>query len=220
MPEERRSSASRAAVGPDAEVEEASSLPDLPGVDTQSGLARVGGKVSVYRKILRQFINSQADAPVRIRSALASGDRRSAEREAHTLKGVAGNIGADEVQAAAKGLEAAIREDAGTESLIAELEGVLGDLLEALTPVTDDPDTTEVAPVAGEAPDIVPQLDRLQGLLEDYDGAAVELVSEIESQVAHTQFARSLREIAERIDEFEFDEALERLSDFRERVRS
>ena len=66
----------------------------------------------------------------------------------------------------------------------------------------------------------MPQLDRLQALLEDYDGGAVDLVSEIESQAAHTEFARPLRKIAESIDDFEFDEALERLNPLREMMRS
>ena len=110
VPEERRAAEPRTWMCPKPLAEEASSLPVLPGVDTQSGLARVGGKVSVYRKILRQFANRQADSPARIRSALQGHDLTTAEREAHTLKGVAGNIGAGEVQAAATRLETAIKQ--------------------------------------------------------------------------------------------------------------
>jgi len=185
-------------------------------VDTQSGLARVGGKVTVYRKILRQFANSQADAPGRIRSALASRDRATAEREAHTLKGVAGNLGAGEVQATAKRLEAAIREGAVIdEALIAELERILGKLVESLASLTAATAPAAVAPPQREVPELAPQLDRLQALLEDYDGEAVDVVSEIESQAAQTELARPVREIAERIDDFEYDEALALLNALR-----
>ena len=195
-------------------------MPVLPGVDTQSGLARVGGKVAVYRKILRQFANSQADAPARIRNALASGDRVTAEREAHTIKGVAGNIGAEEVQAAAKRLEAAIRQGADTKVPITELGRILGELIESLASLTVNQDTAGETPSTVEVSDLLPKLDRLQALLEDYDAKAINLVSELESQVAHTEFAQLIRAIGERIDDFDFDEALERLNALRELMRS
>ena len=215
IPEERRSPEPQVLEKPESSPQKASSLPALPGVDTQSGLARVGGKVAVYRKILRQFANSQADAPARIRNALASGDRVTAKREAHTLKGVAGNIGAEEVQAAAKRLETVIQHGADIEAPIAELEQILGGLVESLTSLTANQATAGVAPSNVEVSGLLPKLDRLQALLEDYDAEAVNLVSELESQVAHTEFAQPIRAIGERIDEFEFDEALERLSALR-----
>ena len=37
-------------------------------------------------------------------------------------------------------------------------------------------------------------------------------MAEIESQVASTEFARAIRELAERVDDFEYDEALELLN--------
>ena len=48
--------------------------------------------------VVHSFANRQVDAPARIRSALQWHDLTTAEREAHTLKGVAGNIGAGEVE--------------------------------------------------------------------------------------------------------------------------
>ena len=97
-----------------------------------------------------------------------------------------------------------------------KLDGVLGKLVECLAPLTTAPDTAAVAPVKGEGPNLAPQLDRLQALLEDYDSEAGDLVTELDSQAASTEFARPLREIAERIDDFEFDEALALLNVLRE----
>ena len=45
----------------------------------------------------------------RIRAALVAGDPATAQREAHTLKGVAGNLGADMVYAAAQAVEDQIK---------------------------------------------------------------------------------------------------------------
>jgi HPt (histidine-containing phosphotransfer) domain-containing protein len=220
VPQARRSPEFQAVHEAESAREDLSGLPALPSVDTQAGMARIGGKVTVYRKILRQFANCQADAPARIRSALASGDRVTAEREAHNLKGAAGNIGADTVCAVANRLGAAIKQETDTEALIGEAEQILGALVEDLALLTANKDTAEVATLQGAAPDLAPMLDRLQALLEDYDGRAVALVSEIESRAIHTEFARSIRKIAERTDEFEFVQALELLNDLREMMKS
>src|SRR5262249_48628939 len=91
-----------------AGVADADKLPDLPGLNMAEGLVRVAGNKQLYRKLLRQFCTSEADAAQRIAAALAENDRALAERLAHTVKGVAGNIGASAVQTAAANLEKAI----------------------------------------------------------------------------------------------------------------
>ena len=85
-------------------------LPPIAGLDTNDGLARVGGNRTLYVKILRQFAEQQGPALDDIADALARGDHALAERLAHTLKGVAGNVGATSVPSAAAVLERAIRD--------------------------------------------------------------------------------------------------------------
>ena len=69
-------------------------LPSIPGLDAKDGLSRVAGNRKLYLKLLRQFVEQQGPAVEQITTALAQGDVALAERLAHTLKGVAGNIGA------------------------------------------------------------------------------------------------------------------------------
>ena len=85
-------------------------LPSIAGLDTNDGLARVGGNRKLYVKILRQFVEQQGPASDQVADALAKGDHALAERLAHTLKGVAGNIGAAGVQSAAAALERVLRD--------------------------------------------------------------------------------------------------------------
>ena len=85
-------------------------LPAIAGLDTNDGLSRVGGNRTLYAKILRQFAEQQTLALDQVAGALANGDYGLAERLAHTLKGVAGSIGAAGVQSAAAELERMIRE--------------------------------------------------------------------------------------------------------------
>ena len=49
-----------------AAVAEADELPEVPGLNTAEGLMRVAGNKKLYRKLLRQFSNTEADAAQRI----------------------------------------------------------------------------------------------------------------------------------------------------------
>jgi len=80
-------------------------LQGVAGLDTTRGLAVSMGNETLYLSILRRFVESQTSVPTQIHAALAVGDVPAAERLAHTLKCVAGNIGADEVESRAAALE-------------------------------------------------------------------------------------------------------------------
>jgi two-component system sensor histidine kinase/response regulator len=103
-------------------------LPAVPGLDTADGLARVAGNRTLYLKLLRQFAGEQGAAAVRLGAQLEAGDLASAERGAHALRGVAANLGARTVQAAAAEFEAAVHAQAAPEQLDA-LRGALADVL-------------------------------------------------------------------------------------------
>jgi HPt (histidine-containing phosphotransfer) domain-containing protein len=69
-------------------------VPDIPGLDLKNALARVGGSVKLLRKLILRFGETQASVMARIDAAMETHDVETAVREAHTVKGLAGNIGA------------------------------------------------------------------------------------------------------------------------------
>jgi len=97
-------------------------LPEIPGLDTSLGLKRVMGKKAFYLEMLKKYIDNQGEAPAQIRQSLDAEDYGTAERLAHTAKGVSGNIGATQVQALAATLEKAIRERLPREEIGSALE--------------------------------------------------------------------------------------------------
>jgi len=111
----------------------------LPGIDSSDGLRRMMNKAPLYEKVLRDFhtrFNGEAE---RIRQALAAGDRDSATRMAHSVKGTGGTIGARELFARAQALEESIkgaRPDHGEQlsAFESELEYVLGGIAAAFPP--------------------------------------------------------------------------------------
>jgi two-component system sensor histidine kinase/response regulator len=115
-------------------------LQSINGLDTNDGLARVGGNRKLYVRLLCKFNEQQGPAAVNISEALAQGDTALAERLAHTLKGVAGNIGAKSIQSAAGALEKLIREraePAAVESARQRVAAALDALLKQWPAVVD-----------------------------------------------------------------------------------
>jgi two-component system sensor histidine kinase/response regulator len=86
-------------------------VPEIEGIDVGGGLRRVAGNRKLYLDLLRRYVDGQAETAEKLRDALRSRDKALAERIAHTVKGVSGNIGASDVQAAAAELEQSIRKD-------------------------------------------------------------------------------------------------------------
>jgi len=80
----------------------------IAGLDTALGLSRMMGKKKLYLAMLQRYVAGQEHLGREVRQALAAGDVASAERLAHTTKGVSATIGASAVANCACSLELAI----------------------------------------------------------------------------------------------------------------
>ena len=178
----------------------------------------------MYLRILNSLALDHCDSVMRIRAALAADDRVTASREAHTLKGVAGNIGAGEVQDAAQQLEEAIEQQATSAALEEDLDTVLAKLVDGLQQLRSEnvsaPTPTQRPASELRSAELLSKLERLQSMLEDYDGEAGELVAEIALMTAQTPYAQSMLKIGACADDYDFDEALELLMTLREELRA
>ena len=110
----------------------ANGLPEtIDGLDMEDGLLRVGGNRKLYRQLLIKVREDYGKSHAEIASLLEKGNKPEAERLAHSIKGVAGNVGAKGLQAAAAEMEAAIKE--GREQDYAGGLSALGDRLASLS---------------------------------------------------------------------------------------
>ncbi len=81
-------------------------LPEkLPGIDLSRGLAVFGGSGEVYRRALEQFFEEIPQQYKPVLRLLEGGEDERAKRILHTLKGVAGALGAEEIREIAESLE-------------------------------------------------------------------------------------------------------------------
>ncbi len=196
-------------------------------LDPEAGLRRVLGKQATYRALLRRFVSQHADAAARIAGLMESGDGASATREAHTLKGMAGTLGARAVQAHAEELESALRHEAPAEraaQVLAALGAALDESVRAMRRLLDSappaPEGAEPGAEAESTGDGAPGqpvqmddtlLDRLETLIEEDDSEAVDLFNAHAEALRAALGQATVARMGEALRAFEFETALEML---------
>jgi CheY-like chemotaxis protein len=192
-------------------------VPEIAGIEVSEGLNRVAGNKRLYRDLLGQFAKKKADAAAEISVAVETGDLQLAERIAHTVKGVAGNLGLVEVQSIAQKLEKAFRDDGvAVLSILAEFARVMERQVRAIEKALHDsatvqPETVRSLPFDAVAANAA--IDRLRTLLEASDGDAEEAFRTLQSTVANFVEKAYLDDLGASINEFEFHAALGKLEE-------
>ena len=156
--------------------------------------------------------SEQADAARRIADALAASDRPLAQRLAHTLKGVAGNLAIPAVQEVAAIVEREIR-DTGVAASLPRLESILGPQADALRDaLAEAPAAAPAAPSRFDPQAATAAVARLKDLVEANDGEAAEAFERLAQTLAGAVEAERLAALRAAIDAFDFDKASDLLS--------
>ena len=205
----------------DAAVVPEHELPEIEGINAKEGIARVGGNLKVYTNILKKFCANHADSAAEIKEAVLSGDIELAGRIAHTIKGVAGNVGADNVFESSVALDSFLKKAIekqswknDAESFTAEFDKMVADLqskTERLilavnkSAIFADPETTDDKTKNADPAKFAELTAKLAELLEDDDSEAQECLEEL----MKISDKPEIKEMAEMVSDYEFEEALE-----------
>jgi two-component system, sensor histidine kinase and response regulator len=191
-------------------------LPEVDGIDLADSLKRVAGNRRLYRSLLEQFVSKQGDAGLQIADALGSGDRELAGRIAHTVKGVAGNLGIGLVQSAAEKVERAIREETpSVATLIEEFKSTLALMVQAIQ--TGLFGTAPAPNVVGgqkafDAEAASAAVARLRAMIEANDGDAADAFPEVEEALSAIIDKPQLDALRDALGDFDFERALSTLA--------
>jgi CheY-like chemotaxis protein len=185
---------------------------NIEGLDMVNGLRRVLGKKKLYLSMLGKFVAGQKTVTADILKALEDGSWDSAERLAHTLKGVCGNIGASNLQQLAAKLESAIKERQTREKIqtqLDELEAPLEKLIVELELQLPQPQGKTLSPLEREKLSVV--CARLNQLLIDDDAESLDVL-EANAALLDAAFPRHFTQIDAAIRSCNFKAALSALS--------
>jgi two-component system, sensor histidine kinase and response regulator len=109
-------------------------LPDiLPGIDFASVVRRCGGSETLAREIIIGFRDQNRNVFNELSRALKNGNHDHAKELLHSLKGLAGTIGACSLAATASEMESAVKDECGNLDVLppAIMEQQLAEVFEA-----------------------------------------------------------------------------------------
>ena len=181
---------------------------NIDGLDTAAGLFHVAGNSATYISLLRQFTDRHQGDAKRIRGALNDDDWATAERLAHTVKGLAGTLGADGLQASTRELEQALRERqprAHVDALLVKFAAAMTFLIkqvEAELPAEKSPAAT----VAGDAITLALVCGKLASLLAKADFAS-EAFFAANRELLQAAFKADFDNINHAMQDFDYDAA-------------
>jgi CheY-like chemotaxis protein/HPt (histidine-containing phosphotransfer) domain-containing protein len=189
---------------PVARVEAPPELQGIDGFDVHNGLKRFGNDLSRYRRQVRRFVETESGATGTLKTAVRRDDWASAQRQMHSLKGLAATIGATRLSEAAAQLEDVLRAGRVEDTLVERLHEELTRIVEPLEEWLGNGYTQVAATAQG---DIRRLLDTLRRQLADDDTAAAETLDELGSAMAgHPQEIR-LAGVRRALGDYDFEAA-------------
>ncbi|GAA6135826.1 hypothetical protein NBRC116188_26160 [Oceaniserpentilla sp. 4NH20-0058] len=195
----------------------------IDGIDVERGLQTTQGDQALYNKLIHRFIEGQSNFYQEFTSAIEVKDNELSTRLAHTLKGVAGNLGALELMKSAEKLEHACVNNTlngTTDELIIITIKQLDKLIFSLNKVVALINEKNAEQIHRPAIDVNVALEKLKTLLEDYDTEAADLIYDLESLPEIAAFTATFRALSKAISGYDFDEALDQLNKLIEQFES
>ncbi|MDP4027796.1 MAG: response regulator [Gallionella sp.] len=193
-------------------------VPYIAGLETDKALRRVGGSVKLLRKLLNRFSENEGDVIKRIKAAIENNDASTATREAHTVKGLAGNIGAIKMAECAGVVEDMLRrgESDGLALVLDAMEQELATLLERIVAVMGSPQAAEEAPATGKNVNrvvLAHELRQLAALLADDDSKAGKIVDGIADNLGAAGQDAAAKQLKKLITKYDFEGAMDKLNE-------
>ncbi|WP_051309767.1 response regulator [Desulfogranum japonicum] len=183
-------------------------IPALEGINTKDGLARTQGNSELYLKLLQKVYLSQRNFITDFTRAKDASDLQLAQRLAHTLKGVAGNIGAEHLQKCCAELEDQAKSLHITQELIEKTESALQTVMNALAPLASQESSEPVRHAEIDLERLNTVLTSLIAQLEAFDTAALDAISEHKDLFMAPQISKYSKKLESAVEVYDFEQAL------------
>ena len=193
----------------------------LNELDTEDGLRRVRGDTKLYNKILSKFTDRAKNYIEDLLNIYGGKDREEAIRSAHSLKGVAANIGAKKLHTAAEKLQSALKEEKPKDPALKKIiKSVKTELIKVLVAIKkyqsslEPKDVEEVKPSARiQLPEINKLIADLMNNLKDYNSAASDSFEQLNKALSKHDFKSTLERLGKSVSEYDVQGAIKILEE-------
>ncbi len=188
-------------------------LMTIPGIDIPVGLKRVNNNSPLYLQLLGKFVEDHSADGVKTATSLQEGDTATARRLVHTIKGIAGSLGAHALERHAAALEQALRQEmtgqyppllATFTELLFEISGNIAATLAAAEVISPPPDDLPER----YAPDLLTILNNLvPHIKKRKPKPAAEIIEQVKTFQWPEKYRGDLAELERTIKKYQFKEA-------------
>ena len=200
-------------------------LSSLHGINITSGISNVAGNERLYLDLLRRFAAKYRNSNEELPALLAAYETESAARLAHTIKGVAANLGANKLANQAKDIETAILAGSPITELLtpyaADLEKVtrsIDQLIASRDAMQETHEQKKGSLKASDIPYIEHELEGLPLLMQTDWGQAQERVDDIGKILESTELADLFGRLRNALEEFDVSDFTNTAIELKQRV--
>ena len=168
------------------------------------------GKPQLYRRVLRAFLRGQRDFAAQFDEARRGPDTQAAARLAHTLRGLAGTVGAHALHSLASELEERLARgsaDADIDAAAGALARELEVLIDALLPHPWVADEAIADGAPSDSRQLVAPLRALARLIADSDAEAVTHALELQRLLAGSSLEALAASLGDALKRYDFEQA-------------
>jgi len=197
---------------PPPSQETGNKLGSIPGIDITAGMEIVQGNHELYRRLLRKFYNRYHDFEKEFNAARREKDEKSSMRCAHTLKGVAANIGAHGIREKAGILESACRNHQPEQQINQLLQDIVQELsliMDGLAAFADPSDSVaadETPPSESSTTEkTVNIIKKLRLMIDEADIGALRIVADLQKMPGIGHYAKTMNAVTRALEDYDFD---------------
>ncbi|GAV20468.1 two-component system, sensor histidine kinase and response regulator [Mariprofundus micogutta] len=187
--------------------DDSAALPLLAGINVEAGIQRLSGDKTGYFNILKKFRHSHEALGENLQELMDAGENTKVLDKLHGLKGVSGNIGADELHLAVKNLETSLKQGGpDVSSRLSDVYCQLDIVMQSLREWCDKEKASSFQSV--ELIEAMPLLEKMRDLLMDSDGDASDYMNEIKEKFMGSEIETEVRQLHACIDQYDYQAAL------------
>ncbi|WP_299129593.1 response regulator [uncultured Vibrio sp.] len=189
---------------------EPEALPAINGLDTNMGLMRASNNHQLYMKLLKRFVEAYPDENT-LTAELSS---TAQQRYLHTLKGVAGNLGASDLHSLCEKLESELTDDELKQNVIKTTieisQGISNAVFQTAATTENSDEHITGTGSATNQPDTELYHQLLEAVAND-DTEALNIILNIEDGTVVGLTPSEFKRLESSLEEFDFDTATELL---------
>ena len=168
----------------------------LPGINIEAGLNRIHGDQHLYRRLLLDFLRNKKDIFNELKTAFINQDIEKCEKITHTIKGLAGNLSAEELYIQSRNLEREFKHGNFNPKALSKFEQSVNRVMKSLQQLEETSIlvTNNLATDQDQNQELLKQLEKMNNLLQAGDFEAVSCLQNIETKLnaKHYKFYQQL----------------------------